>query len=88
MYRIYPEVKIGENAFISDFVVIGVPCPASRVIRETRIGKNAIIRSHSVIYAGNQIGENFHTGHGVLIREKNEIGHNAVSYTHLTLPTN
>lgn len=41
---------------------------------ETRIGAHAVIRSHTVIYAGNRIGDNFQSGHGVLIREDNEIG--------------
>ncbi|MCK5704602.1 MAG: N-acetyltransferase, partial [Cyclobacteriaceae bacterium] len=36
----------------------------------------AHIRSHSVIYAGNQIGVNFQTGNKVNIRELNEIGDN------------
>jgi acetyltransferase-like isoleucine patch superfamily enzyme len=33
-----------------------------------------LLRSHTVIYWGNKIGQNFQTGHGVLIREENEIG--------------
>jgi acetyltransferase-like isoleucine patch superfamily enzyme len=40
----------------------------------TRIGAGAVIRSHSIIYAGSRIGNNFQTGHGVLLREHNEIG--------------
>lgn len=40
------------------------------------IGANAVIRSHTVIYAGNKIGDNFQTGHRVLIRESNQIGNN------------
>lgn len=40
----------------------------------THIGERAIIRSHTVIYDGNIIGDDFHTGHGVLIREDNRIG--------------
>jgi acetyltransferase-like isoleucine patch superfamily enzyme len=38
------------------------------------IGKNAVIRSHSVIYAGSRIGDNFHLAHSGLVREFNEIG--------------
>ena len=38
------------------------------------VGTGAVIRSHTVIYAGNVIGNNFQTGHGVMIRESNEIG--------------
>jgi len=38
------------------------------------IGARAVIRSHTVIYDGNIIGDDFHTGHGALIREDNHIG--------------
>lgn len=48
----------------------------------TRIGDNAVIRSHSVIYTGNEIGKNFQTGHGVMIRELNRIGDSVSVGTH------
>lgn len=74
-FKIYPNVKIGSNPDIGDFVVIGV-MPKGKKILETVIGGNAIIRSHSVIYAGNKIGNNFQTGNGINIRENNIIGNN------------
>jgi acetyltransferase-like isoleucine patch superfamily enzyme len=49
---------------------------------QTLIGANAIIRSHTVLYAGNVIGDNFETGHGVLIREENHIGHDVSIGSH------
>ncbi len=76
-YKIYPNVKIGKNASIGDYVVIGVPPRGHKPGElETVIGDNAIIRSHTVIYAGNRIGDNFQTGHGVNVRELNEIRNN------------
>jgi acetyltransferase-like isoleucine patch superfamily enzyme len=39
-----------------------------------RVGSHAVIRAHSVIYAGSQIGTHLETGHGVVIREENRIG--------------
>jgi acetyltransferase-like isoleucine patch superfamily enzyme len=42
------------------------------------IGKNAFIRSNSIIYDDVEIGENFKTGHGVVIREKTIIGNNVL----------
>jgi acetyltransferase-like isoleucine patch superfamily enzyme len=74
-YCIHANVALGENAEIGDYVIIGVP-PAGRKPGdlETRIGVNARLRSHTVIYAGNVVGARFQTGHGVLIREMNEIG--------------
>jgi len=73
--KIYQNVSIGKNASIGDFVILGVP-PKNRRDGElkTIIGENAVIRSHTVIYAGNTIGDNFQTGHHTLIREENHIG--------------
>jgi len=81
--RIFQNVELGEGAQIGAFVVIGEP-PAGRTPGElkTVIGRNAIIRSHTVIYAGNVIGERFQTGHGVLIREDNRIGHDVSIGSH------
>jgi len=75
--RIYTNVSLGKNVKIGDFVIIGEPPKGSKDGEfETVIGDNAIIRSHTVIYAGNIIGNNFQTGHGALIRELNRIGDN------------
>lgn len=73
--RIYPNVHLGEEAEIGDFAIVGVP-PRGRADGElpTVIGDRAVIRSHSVIYAGNVIGHHFQTGHHVMIREENQIG--------------
>lgn len=72
---IHPGVKLGKGCVIEDFVIIGAP-PKGAVPGEleTIIGDNAIIRSHTVIYAGNRIGNNFQTGNKANIRELNEIG--------------
>ena len=72
---IYPGVKLGKDSIIEDFVIIGSPPREYRTGEiETVIGDNAIIRSHTVIYAGNRIGNNFQTGNKANIRELNEIG--------------
>jgi acetyltransferase-like isoleucine patch superfamily enzyme len=83
MHRLYPNVILGRNVQIGEYVVIGVP-PAGKAAGElpTSIGDNAVIRSHTVIYAGNRIGKNFQTGHGVLVREENEIGDNVSIGSH------
>lgn len=72
---VYAGVRLGEGGQIGPFAVIGVP-PQGKKEGEapTIIGPSAIIRSHTVIYAGNVIGSKFHTGHGAMIREDNEIG--------------
>jgi len=73
--RIYPNVHLGEGCEIEDFVIIGKP-PRGAAPGElpTVIGPGAVIRSHTVIYAGNVIGAGFQTGHGALLRESNVIG--------------
>jgi len=76
-FRLYPNVRLGKDVEIGDYVVIGVP-PRGREAGELPvvIGDGAVIRSHTVIYAGNRIGHGLQTGHGVMIREENRIGDN------------
>jgi acetyltransferase-like isoleucine patch superfamily enzyme len=72
---VYPDTTIGEGSAIGEYVILGVaprdpPAGGAALV----IGDDAVIRSHTVIYAGNVIGRRLQTGHGVLIREANEIG--------------
>ena len=46
------------------------------------IGKNSVLRDPVIIYPGNQIGDNFQTGHFVSIREDNKIGNNVSIGSH------
>jgi acetyltransferase-like isoleucine patch superfamily enzyme len=73
--RILPGVVLGEGVEIGEYVVIGHPF---RGMAEgevgTVIGDGAIIRSHTVIYAGCRLGRAVQTGHGALIREHTMIG--------------
>jgi acetyltransferase-like isoleucine patch superfamily enzyme len=63
-------VRWGGAAVVDEFCVIGRHGPAG----PTAIGPDAVIRSHTVIYAGNTIGARFATGHHVLVRDANDIG--------------
>jgi acetyltransferase-like isoleucine patch superfamily enzyme len=74
-FRLYQNVTLGSQSVIEDYCIIGEP-PRGRAdgALATVIGAGALIRSHTVIYAGNRIGRGFQTGHGALIREENEIG--------------
>jgi acetyltransferase-like isoleucine patch superfamily enzyme len=81
-FRRYPGVQLGKGSQIYEYVVLGVPPKDSGGALKTFIGQRALIRSHTVIYAGNSIGVNFQTGHGVLIRELNKIGNNVSIGSH------
>ncbi len=72
---VYPNVKLGKNVVIEDFCIIGAPLHDGSQ-PETVIGDNAYLRSFTVIYAGNTIGDNFKTGNKANIREFNKIGNN------------
>lgn len=74
----------GANPVIGDYVSLGV-CPSGKTLGKLIVGDNAIIRSHSVIYAGTKIGNDFQTGHGVLIREGNIIGDNVSIGSHTAI---
>lgn len=72
---LYPGVELGENVLIEDYCVIGVPPKGTEPGElKTVIGDHSVIRSHTVIYAGNRIGSRFQTGNKTNIRELNEIG--------------
>jgi acetyltransferase-like isoleucine patch superfamily enzyme len=74
-YKIYPNVHIGENVVIQDWVIIGLPPKGVEPgALETVIEDGAVIRSHSVIYAGSRIGEGFQSGHRTIIGLGCDIG--------------
>jgi acetyltransferase-like isoleucine patch superfamily enzyme len=70
---IHPGVRLGQGASVDSWVILGYPV-AGATETALVIGRNAVIRSHTIIYAGSTIGDDFQTGHGALIREDNEIG--------------
>lgn len=77
---IYDNVEIGDNTIICNDCVIGEPSNAfyhdmdNYVNANTIIGHDSMIRSHTIIYAGNTIGAFFNTGHRVTIRENTQFG--------------
>lgn len=73
--RVYGNVEIGDDCRIGDFCVLGHPSmrPDSPPLR---LGHDANVRSHTVIYEGSGIGPFLETGHHVVIREGAIIGEN------------
>ncbi len=84
--KIYKNVEIGKGSTLYGPVVLGQP-PRGKEEGELKliIGKNAIIRPFTTIYAGNIIGDNFQTGQGASIREDNKIGNNVSVGTNAVL---
>jgi acetyltransferase-like isoleucine patch superfamily enzyme len=73
---IHPNVTLGPGTVVEDFCIIGCPPRGARPGElPTVIGAGAVIRSFTVIYAGNTIGDRFQTGNKTNIRESNTIGH-------------
>ncbi|HEY1308712.1 MAG TPA: DapH/DapD/GlmU-related protein [Vicinamibacterales bacterium] len=74
-FKLYDNVSLGDGAVIEEFCIVGTPPRGARDGElPTTIGAGAVIRSHTVIYAGNTIGRGFQTGNKVNIRESNRIG--------------
>lgn len=79
------HVIIRDNVTVQDGGTIGAYCILGEYLadfydgRENKIhplyiGRNALIRSNSIIYGDNEIGDHFQTGHRVTIREHSRIG--------------
>ena len=67
-----------HKIFNGKFIIDGKEKPSSLfdLIRKTSkenpntiVGQNSLLRSHSIIYAGTELGDNFNCGHRVTIRE-------------------
>ena len=75
----YGTNTIGENFRIFEPVTLGFPS-RERIGKDTFtgtiIGKNAVLRSGTILYCDVVAGDNFSTGHNVLVRENTTIGDN------------
>ncbi len=68
------DIKVGKGSNIDEDVILGYP--TARKIKPTgvTIGAQALMRSGTVIYDSTCVGNDFQTGHHVVIREENKIG--------------
>ncbi len=76
---IHAGVELGEGSFVGAGAVLGEPTAdfyhnPSYEPQPCRIGPRAVLRSHSIVYAGSTIGDDFACGHHVTIREGSTIG--------------
>jgi len=96
--EIYGNARIGKNPIILENVVIGYPTTdilkekgekdIGRHRPETKgviLGNSALIRSNTIIYCEVEIGNNFMSGHNVLIREGTKIGDNVLVGTNAVI---
>jgi len=67
---------VKKDVKAEDNVTIGVKY--RKMSKSPIIGKNAVIRSNTIIYNDVVIGDDFKTGHNVTIREKTKIGNNVL----------
>ena len=98
---LYGKNSIGGGSRIMENVILG--CPDRALLNRIREGKrrienypyqgvttgrDALIRSGVVIYCNVHIGDNFETGHNVLIRENTSIGDNVLIGTNVVIEGN
>lgn len=69
------KVILGRDPQIGEGAILGRRPGREIALADTVIGDFAIIRSNTVIYCNVTIGDNLETGHNVIIREENIIGH-------------
>jgi acetyltransferase-like isoleucine patch superfamily enzyme len=79
------DVELGAGARIDDGVLLGYKTGRRIAWRGVRIGRDAVVRSGSVIYEGVEIGEALETGHGVVIREENHLGDHVSIWNNATI---
>jgi len=73
------HVEVGPGLVLDPDAYLGYPSGRAIADPALIIGRNARIRSGSVIYAGSRIGDDFETGHGTIVREEVAIGDGQVS---------
>lgn len=72
---VFKNTIIGKQPVIEDFVILGKP-PRGFKHGQLKliIGDFPKLRSGTIIYAGNTIGDNFQSGDNARVRENNKIG--------------
>lgn len=87
---VHPWVELGGDTTVEPWVELGYRAPNDNAADAPplRIGDGALIRSHTVIYAGSVIGDRFMAGHGALVRESNTIGNRVSIGSHSVVEHN
>jgi acetyltransferase-like isoleucine patch superfamily enzyme len=75
-------LQLGVEMVRDEGVCLGYAADRLAARRPLVIGDRARLRSGTVIYEGTVIGDDFASGHGVVVREENEIGDRVEIWTH------
>ena len=70
---VHGNVSLGAGTKIDAYCEIGYPTPMAEG-RKLSIGRDSLIRSHSVFYEGSSFGDGLKTGHRVTVRELTQAG--------------
>ena len=70
---IHEGTQIGSGARIDGYCELGYPTPLAEGA-PLIIGRDAVIRSHSIFYQGSNFGDGLVTGHHVTVRERTVAG--------------
>ena len=73
---IHPSSIIHKDVWLHPTAVVEPYCIVGSDHGPLRLGPGTIIRSHSVVEGGSEIGDGLETGHHVLVRAGNTIGKN------------
>ena len=76
----------GKDCQIQDNCIVGLKYKDD--CEPVKLGNHILIRAGTIIYADVQLGENFQTGHHVMIREKTKIGNHVVIGTNTVIDGN
>jgi acetyltransferase-like isoleucine patch superfamily enzyme len=79
------NLRVGPGADIDESVALGYRTGRSIELGDVVIGREARIRSNTVIYCNVVIGDGLETGHGVVIREENQIGNGLCIWNNSTI---
>lgn len=87
----YGRNILGDGAQIFEPVTLGFPSREFLGVEDyqgTIVGKNAVLRTGTILYCNVTIGDNFSSGHNTIIREHTSIGDNAAIGTSTVIEGN
>ncbi|HRN75303.1 MULTISPECIES: N-acetyltransferase [Ottowia] len=71
---VHDRVQLAEGVIVGSHCELGHPAHDPEQGGTLRIGRQSLIRSHSVFYEGSSFGDHLVTGHRVSVRERTQAG--------------